>query len=98
MQAIEKLFFTLLQNEICETPFPSDLPPFSQETLQALFALADRQDLAHLLYDVLVRNGFLTEEDPAYKRFSKAQMLAVLRAEKLVREEAFAKAEELIAG
>lgn len=91
MQAIEKLFFTLLQNEVCGSPLPRELPPLSQETLQALFALADRQDLAHLLYDVLSQNGFLNEEDPAYKPFSKAQMLAVLRAEKLTREEAFAK-------
>ena len=91
MQAVEKLFFTLLQNEVCGTPLPEHLPPLSGEALKALFALADRQDLAHLLYDVLARNELLSEDDSVYKPFSKAQMLAVLRVEKLVREEAFAK-------
>ena len=91
MQAIQTLFFTLLQNEICGKALPDDLPPLSGDALAELFRLADRQDLAHLLYDVLVRNGLLDESDPSYKPFSKAQMLAILRVEELTREEAFAK-------
>ena len=91
MQAIEKLFFALLQSEVCGIPLPRALPSLSDADLRTLFRLADRQDLAHLLYDALVRNALLEEGDPAYKSFSKAQLLAVYRTEELTREEAFAK-------
>ena len=86
MQAIEKLFFALLQSEVCGVPLPRALPSLSDADLRTLFRLADRQDLAHLLYDALVRNALLEEGDPAYKSFSKAQLLAVYRTEELTRE------------
>lgn len=98
MQAIEKLFFALLQSEVCGTPLPRALPSLSDADLRTLFRLADRQDLAHLLYDALVRNALLDEGNPAYKSFSKAQLLAVYRTEELTREEAFAKEELQKAG
>lgn len=91
MQATEKLFFALLQSEVCGVPLPRETHSLSEEDSRELFRLADRQDLAHLLYNALTRNGLLEEGDPAYKSFSKAQLLAVYRTEELTREEAFAK-------
>lgn len=85
MKAFEKAFFALLKNEVCDpgTPFSMALTP---ENRAQVVSLAKRHDLSHLLYDALMQNGLLSEDDPEYAALSKAQMLAVYRAGEQTRE------------
>lgn len=85
MNALEKTFFALLKNEICDGSGSVTLA-LNPKDRARIVSLAARHDLSHLLYDALTKNGLLSETDPEYAALSKSQMLAVYRAGEQARE------------
>ena len=81
-RTVEKTFFALLRFEIngeslCENVKNLITP----ETLPALFKLAKRHDLAHLIGDALDKNYLLPDGSEAKKRFLQERNMAVYRYE-----------------
>lgn len=81
---IAGMMFALLRlemngNELCEE-LKNLITP---EVLPALFKLAKRHDLAHLVGDALDKNGLLPENSEAKKRFVQERNMAVYRYEQI---------------
>ena len=81
---IEKAFFALLCFEINGEELEDELNNLiTPEILPALFKLAKRHDLAHLIGDALDKNGLLEEGSEAQKRFLRERNMAVYRYEQI---------------
>ena len=84
---IEKAFFALLCFEINGEELEDELNNLiTPEILPALFKLAKRHDLAHLIGDALDKNGLLEEGSEAQKRFLRERNMAVYRYEQIQHE------------
>ena len=74
--------FALLRSEIQGTGLGEEVKNFiTLEGLPALFALAKKHDLAHLVGDALDRNGFLSDGAEMRKPFLRERNMAVYRYE-----------------
>ena len=81
-RTVEKVFFALIRFEINGTELCEDLKNLIMpEILPALFKLAKRHDLAHLIGDALDKNGLLSDNSEAKKRFLQERNMAVYRYE-----------------
>lgn len=80
-RTIEKVFFTLIRFAINGTELCDDVKNLiTPEVLSALLTLSRRHDLAHLIGDVLHRNGLLNELEMK-KNFLRERNMAVYRYE-----------------
>lgn len=78
---IEKLMFLTIKSLFCDgTPSFESL---SEEELSALYALAKKHDVAHLVGNALEKAGRLPKESDVTKKFKKQQMVAMLRQERI---------------
>ena len=83
-RTVEKVFFALLRFEINGDELCEDVKNLiTSETLPALFALAKKHDLAHLIGDALDKNGLLPDGTEAKKRFLQERNMAVYRYEQM---------------
>ena len=83
-RTVEKVFFALIRFEINGSELCEDLKNLiTPEILPALFKLAKRHDLAHLIGDALDKNGLLPNGTEAKKRFLQERNMAVYRYEQL---------------
>lgn len=83
-RTLEKVFFALLRFEINGDELCEDVKNLiTSETLPALFALAKKHDLAHLIGDALDKNGLLPDGTEAKKRFLQERNMAVYRYEQM---------------
>ena len=79
----ERLFLALLRSEITGTPPDKHVVgELTAEVLPALYTLAQRHDLAHMLTGALDKLGLLGE-DGVSQKFKKARYAAVYRYEQL---------------
>ena len=82
MQQLEKIFFALIRFEINKTELTEEIKNLiTPEILPALFSLAKRHDLAHLIGNALEKNGLLEENPNAKKHFLYERNVAVYRYE-----------------
>ena len=78
------ILFSLLRFEVIEAPLCTDIKEgVTAESLPALFQLAKKHDLAHLIGDALDKNGLLNEGTEVKKRFLRERNMAVYRCEQL---------------
>lgn len=79
---ISSIMFALLRSEIQGTGLGEEVKNFiTLEGLPALFALAKKHDLAHLVGDALDRNGLLSGGSQMRKTFLRERNMAVYRYE-----------------
>lgn len=80
----KKLLFDLLRCEICGHTLPRAIESsLNEEILSELFDIASSQDLAHLLSDVLIKNGLIEKDTEIGQKFYRTQVLAVYRYENI---------------
>ena len=82
-QTVEKIFFALLRFEINGEFCEEQKKIIKPEMLPALFKLAKRHDLAHLVGDALDKNGLLPDGSETQKCFLKERNMAVYRYEQI---------------
>ena len=83
-QSVKDVFFALIRSEINEDALKGELKNLiTTETLPALFKVAKKHDLAHLIGDVLDKEGLLIEGTEAKTRFLKERNMAVFRYEQI---------------
>ena len=78
---IESVLFIAIKKLFGE--FSLSLESLSEEELLALYSLAKKHDVAHLVGTSLQEAGLLPSESEVAKKFKKQQMLAMLRRERL---------------
>ena len=79
---ISSIMFALLRSGIQGTALGEEVKNFiTPEGLPALFALSKKHDLAHLVGDVLDKNGLLPDGSEQRKRFLRERNMAVYRYE-----------------
>lgn len=71
MEALNKALFSLLRNEIDNTPLPDGL----DFNIEELFSLAKKQDLSHLIIDAAIKNGLVKKDS----KYEEQIILAVFR-------------------
>ena len=79
MNELNNKLFALLRSEICAEALDKGVL-WDNDTLEALYALSKKHDLAHVVGAALDKHGLLTDGALA-KKFGKHQMLAVYRYE-----------------
>ena len=78
------VMFSLLRYEICSgEPLSDGERELACANIDALYRLSKSHDTEHLVADALSRQGLLSGDGEAVKRFQKAQMLALLRYERI---------------
>ena len=81
---VERLLFSLVSRAVFGKPLSdAQRAACSQELQEPLYALAKKHDVAHLVGYALEEEGLLAVEDPWTAKWQKAQMVAVLRQERL---------------
>ena len=65
----QEAFFSIIRYEIAGTPLPEG---FCVPDMDALVKLADDQDLTHLVYDALTKNGIPCSSEKAFKQYCAA--------------------------
>ncbi len=81
---ISKIMFALLRFEICGTELSDEVKTsISEEVFAPLYKLSKRHDLAHLVGDALDKNGLLSENSEAKKRFLQERNMAIYRYEQM---------------
>lgn len=86
---IPELLFALIRYELFRVPLDKEtLSCFSEETLERIFALADRHDLAHWAGDALYQNNCLPKAFEITQRYQQAQVISLYRCTKLAHERA----------
>ena len=81
-RTVEKVFFALLRFEINDDEICDEMKNLiTPEMLSAVFKLAKRHDLAHLVGDALDKNGLLSGDTEIKKRFLHERNMAVYRYE-----------------
>ena len=79
-RTVEKIFFALIRSKISGTELFDDVKNLiTPEILPALFKLSKRHDLAHLIGDVLDKNGLLSAETEIKQRFLRERSIAIFR-------------------
>ena len=69
-RAVKKVFFALIRFEIKGDELCDEMKNLiTPKMLPALFKLAKQHDLAHLIGGALDKNGLLTDDTEAKKRF-----------------------------
>ena len=66
---VQEAFLSLIRNEIAGTALPDG---FNVPDMDALVKLADDQDLTHLVYDALSRNGIPCTSEKAFRQYCAA--------------------------
>ena len=83
-RTVEKVFFALIRFEVNKTEIGDDIKKLiTPEILSALFLLAKKHDLAHLVGEALHKNGFLVNEPDLKKKFLHERNMAVYRYEQI---------------
>ena len=83
-RSIEKAFFALIRFEINGDELCEEVKNLiTVDALPALFKLAKRHDLAHLIGDALDKTGLLPEGTEAKKRFLQERNMAIYRYEQM---------------
>ena len=78
------VMFSLLRYEVCSgAALNDDERELVGRELEALLKLSKSHDMEHLIADALSRQGLLSGADEATKKLAKAQMLALLRYERI---------------
>ena len=71
------VFFDLIKSEITGDPLENKSDFVFDEV--ALFNLAKKHDVAHLVSDSLIRNGLVTKDKANYKKIYKEKLVAIYR-------------------
>ena len=80
----KKLLFDFLRCEICGKPLPNGIEKaLTDEVFTELYDISNSQDLAHLLSDVLIKNGLVEKDTEIGQKFFSSQVLAVYRYENI---------------
>ena len=80
-----KALLALLRYELYGEALPDGARKYlTPEVLPELYELAERQDLAHLVGDALLKNSLLPEDSDVFAQFEQKQMLAVSKDEILL--------------
>ena len=66
---LQEAFLSIIRFEIAGTPLPEG---FSVPDMDALIELSEKQDLTHLVYDALTRNGIPCSSEKALKQYYAA--------------------------
>lgn len=83
-QTVKHVLFALIRSEINGSLINDDIKNLiTTETLPDLFKLSKRHDLAHLVCDALVKNGFLSNNTDIEKRFLYEYNMAIYRHEQI---------------
>ena len=80
---VEKLFYLLRNEIVTNTGNEAIKESITEQELPELFKLAKKHDLAHIIGDVLDKNGLLPENSQARKVFLQERNMAVFRYEQL---------------
>ena len=84
-QSVKDVFFALIRSEINEDALKGELKNLiTTETLPALFKVAKKHDLAHLVGEALEKNGLLADGSEAKTRFLKERNMAIFRYEQII--------------
>ena len=80
MEQIFKFFLALVKYDLFDVPLsvPESLS-LTEETLEQLYLLAAKHDLAHLAGDALYKNKLLPKDSSVAAKFQKAQVTALYR-------------------
>ncbi len=79
-----RIFFALLRSEISGEKLCEDIKNLiTEDVLPALYKLAKKHDLAHLMGDALDKKGLLADGSKAKERFLQERNMAVYRYEQL---------------
>ena len=78
---VNQRLFSILRSQICNYGWETELfsPPFTEQSLEILYALSDHHDMAHIVGSALDEHGLLLQESEITKKFRKRQMLAIFR-------------------
>ena len=83
-KVVEKIFFSLIRYEINGEEMSCDVKNLiSSETMPLLYKLSKLHDLAHLVGDVLDKNGLLNVDADFKNKFLKERNLALFRYEQM---------------
>ena len=87
MEQIFKFFLALVKYDLFDVPLsvPESLS-LTEETLEQLYLLAAKHDLAHLAGDALYKNKLLPKDSSVAEKFQKAQVTALYRYTQLEHE------------
>ncbi len=80
MEETSKLLFSLIKYSLWGEPLPEEIAKsLSEDDLTALYKLAVKHDLAHLVGDALYKLQLLPKDSPAAGKFQHAQVVALYR-------------------
>ncbi len=83
VKAIEDIFIKILRSELTETELDDSVKEqLTPDVISALYSLADRHDLAHIIYFSLYKCG-LKNDDAIYTRFDQKAIMSVYRNEQM---------------
>ena len=86
---IPELLFALIRYELFGIPLDKEaFSCLTEDTLERIYALADRHDLAHWAADALYQNGCLPKELEITQKYQQIQMVSVYRCTNLTLERA----------
>ena len=81
---MKKIIFELLKSSLCAEELDGAVKEsITEQDLQGIFKLAKKHDLAHIVADVLDKNGLLPDNSQARKVFLQERNMAVFRYEQL---------------
>lgn len=80
MDSTLTLLFAALRNFLSGESISNDIKDnISSQDLEALYQLADQHDIAHIVGDVLYKNGMLSGDEEVSKKFEQSQLTALFR-------------------
>ncbi len=83
IKAIEDIFIKILRSELTETELDDSVKEqLTPDVVSALYSLADRHDLAHIVFYSLHKCG-LKSDDAMYSKFNQKVIMSVYRNEQM---------------
>lgn len=80
---VTELLFGLIRYEICGAALPDGINTLTDETLAELYEIAEKQDIAHLTADALIKNGLIDKNSEIGQKFYRSLVLSVYRYENI---------------
>lgn len=86
--SITKLFLMVIRAFVRNEQIEQQLKPhFTQEAIEALFAIAKAHDVVQIVSDVLFKSNLLPKGEPITEKYQKSQMNALYRYMNIEREQ-----------
>lgn len=87
MNEFNSILFALLRSVLCDENIDTDiLESLDEATLEKIYIISKKHDLAHLVSVALEKSGLIIDSDIS-KKFAKQQMLAIYRYENIKYEQ-----------